>query len=163
MNNTTNQLQKKTREYLDTEWDNEKLKHSLGLTLTMKQINESEPLDPIKSERNFRHFINRLERKVYSHSKNRYGKNIKRFPVLERTNKRFHYHVLIEKPKFSDGTRMDKGVFVKLIKESWLKTSFGYRMIDIQELDSKNPSGWGYYITKFQDSEDNRTDWGNVR
>ena len=58
---------------------------------------------------------------------------------------------------------MDKGVFVKLIKDSWLKTSFGYRMIDIQELDSKNPSGWGYYITKFQDSEDNRTDWGNVR
>jgi len=163
MINTANQLQKSTREYLNAEWDDEILSRSLGLTLTMKQVNQSIKLDPQRSDENFTHFMNRLEKKVFGSSGKRYGKRIKRFPTLERTNKRFHLHVLIEKPKFDDGTILNKNTFVKLINECWGKTFFGYQQIHVSELDSQNPRGWGEYITKLPDSEDNRTDWINVR
>ena len=160
---TTNQIQESTREFLNKEWDDETLNRSLGLTLTMKQWNQGIKLDPERSERNFTHFMNRLEKKLFGSSGKRYGKRIKRFPTLERTNKRFHYHVLIEKPKFNNGTIIDKGTYIKLIKDCWGKTFFGYKEIHISELDSQIPRGWGDYITKLPDSEENRTDWLNVR
>jgi hypothetical protein len=163
MESTTNKIQRTTREYLNTEWDNERLKHSLALTLTMKQKVSIFRLDPERSERNFTHFINRLEKRTFRSSGKRYKKEIKRFPVLEYTNDRFHYHVLIEIPKFDNGKRMNKETFVNFIKDSWDRTYFGYKEVDVQELHSQNPRGWGFYITKFQDSENNRTDWSNVR
>ena len=163
MINNTNQLKESTREYLNKEWDDETLSRSLGLTLTMKQMNESIPLDDKKSDRNFTHFMNRLEKKVFNSSGKRYGKRIKRFPTLERTNKRFHIHVLIEVPKFSDGSILDKDTYIKLINDCWKKTFFGYKQVHVTELDSQNPRGWGEYITKLPDSEDNRVDWLNVR
>jgi len=163
MESTTNKIQRTTREYLNAEWDNERLKHSLALTLTMKQKVSIFRLDPERSERNFTHFINRLEKRTFRSSGKRYKKEIKRFPVLEYTNDRFHYHVLIEIPKFDNGKRMSKETFVNFIKDSWDRTYFGYKEVDVQELHSQNPRGWGFYITKFQDSENNRTDWSNVR
>lgn len=163
MENTTKEIQRTTRDWLNSEWDDETLKHSLGLTLTMKQKISYFRLDPERSERNFSHFMNRLEKRTFKSSGKRYKKEIKRFPVLEHTNDRYHYHVLMEIPKFNNGKRMNKDSFVDLIKDSWRKTNFGYKEVDIQDLHSQNPRGWGFYITKFQDSENNRTDWGNVR
>lgn len=163
MRNKTNQIQESTREFLNKEWDDETLNRSLGLTLTMKQWNQGIKLDPERSDTNFTHFMNRLEKKVFGSSGKRYGKRIKRFSTLERTNKRFHLHVLIEKPRYNNGTIIDKGTYIKLINDSWGKTYFGYKEIHISELDSQNPRGWGYYITKLPDSEENRTDWLNVR
>lgn len=129
----------------------------------MKQWNNGISLDDKRSDRNFTHFMNRLEKRVFGSSGKRYGKRIKRFPTLERKNGRFHVHVLIEKPKFNDGTILDQDTYIKLINDSWGETFFGYDQVHISELDDLNPRGWGEYITKIPDSEENRVDWINVR
>jgi hypothetical protein len=157
------ELQSTTRDYLKKEWDDERLKNSVGITLTMKQGNRSVRLDPIRSETNFYHFMKRLEKKTFGKSGERYKKEIKRFPVLEFTNSRYHYHLLMEIPKFSNGNRIEKEKFFELINDSWKKTEFGYEQIHIIDFSLSDGNRWRSYITKFQSSENNRVDWGNVR
>jgi hypothetical protein len=162
----TNNVTQSWRETLDKEWDNDDLKeNSLGISLTMKQFSQyGERLDEINSSREYRRFMNRLEKKSFGSSGRRYKKRIKDFPVIEYTNKRYHFHVIMEIPKYSDGRRMDRNEFKSLIKESWGKTDFGYREIDIQDLYYQGSNcGWFDYITKFQDSEKNRIDVENIR
>lgn len=156
-------LQSKTREYLNTIWDQKRLRNSLGITLTMKQRFHWFGLDPIRCEKNFYHFMKRLEKKTFGKSGERFKKRIRRFPTLEYTNHRYHYHLLMEIPKFDNGKMVNKEKFIKLIRDSWKKTPFGYDQIHIIDFSHSDGKGWGSYITKFQSSEDNRVDWGNVR
>ena len=137
------ELKKSIRKYLT----NLPIKDSLSVTLTMKQVVENEYLDSIKSSENFKHFLNRLNKKVYGNAHTRFKKRISVVPVLEKSFEgRYHFHLILEKP-----AHITQSNYELMIIECWKKTKFGYYEIDIRNIYS---SGWTDYITKFASKED---------
>ena len=117
----------------------------LGLTLTMRnRSNLGEKLDENTVLKNFRFLMNRLEQKTVRRRKNRKGRRIKTFPILEKgMNQRYHYHVLMEIP---DKYLNRRDEFQEWIKDSWIKTPFGLWEMKIDPLYNEN--GWKEYISK---------------
>lgn len=144
------ELQKSIRNYIYSL----PTKDCLSVTLTMKQVVENEYLDEEKSVKNFRHFLNRLNKRVYGNAHKRFKKSISVIPVLEKPfYGRFHYHLILEKP-----AHIHQNTYELMIKECWKKTRFGYYEIDIRNIYS---SGWIDYITKFASKED-EIDYENI-
>ncbi len=129
------------------------IKDSLSVTLTMKQVVENEHLDPIKSSKNFKDFLNRLNKKVYGNIYKRFGKSVSVVPVIEKSFEgRYHFHLILEKPK-----HISQNTYELMIVGCWKETRFGYYEVDIRNIYS---SGWSDYITKFVSKEDT-IDWEN--
>lgn len=160
---TPERVKIETRNFLFNEIDWSNSENYLGVTLTMKKFHRRKN-DDIRSSRNFSHFMNRLNKRTFGSSGKRFNRSINRIPILEysQSEDRYHYHTIIEIPKHSDGIRIHRERFKFMIRDSWLKTDFGYNQIDIQDLYKDNPQGWGSYITKFLNSND-QTDWRNHR
>lgn len=138
-----NQLQNSIRNHIRSL----PIKQSLSVTLTMKQVVENEYLDPQKSSRNFKHFLNRLNKKIHGNAYYRFGKSISVVPALEKSFEgRYHYHLILERP-----AHIPQNTYELMIMECWRKTRFGYYEIDIRNIYS---SGWTDYITKFSSKED---------
>ena len=72
------ELQKSIRNYIYSL----PTKDCLSVTLTMKQVVENEYLDEEKSVKNFRHFLNLLNKRVYGNANKRFKKSISVIPVL---------------------------------------------------------------------------------
>ena len=132
------------------DWD---VRESVGVTLTLKQRVKSHSLDVITCSRNLKHFLNRLNTKVFGNGFKRFGKRLRVLPVIERSKTgRLHNHLTIQNP-YPD----NPNYFTHLIKTLWKKTKFGHRKVDV------NPNineGWNEYITKFN-YKDDEVDWEN--
>jgi hypothetical protein len=135
-----------------------------AVTLTMKQgirapyepAAATEYLDQQKASRNFRHFMNLLNRRVLGKRFQHHDERVSVIPVIEggRT-KRLHYHAAIDCP------RPDlEGLFPLIIQSTWNRTKWAYGIIDIQ---SNADSGWINYISKTRDkpSYADAIDWEN--
>ena len=135
------------------EWSN-----PIALTLTLKQRVFNHSLDLIQVTATIRHFMNRLNRKIFGNASKRYDKKLKLFPVIEHgADKRFHIHAIIDCPN-----KITTDQFNSKITESWSSIDYGYNHIHIQPIHN---DGWTNYITKFQTKLDYALsiDWENVR
>jgi len=124
-----------------------------GVSLTLKQFAENQPINPMLSSQNLRHFLNMLNRKCFGKSSQRFGKRLRVLPVLERSKSgRYHYHLTLQNP-FTKSPHK----FESLIEETWQKTRFGYNHIHIDRLVDW---GWIDYTTKLN-TKDDSVDWIN--
>lgn len=129
----------------------------LAVTLTMKLRASGRACDPVTASRNFRHFMNRLNRTVFGQAAKRYGKSLRVLPVLEQNQEgRLHYHAIIDRPE-----RMEIAEFGALVRDTWLRTDFGYRHIDVQPVTG---DGWVAYLCKKRQKPEgllDSIDWNN--
>ena len=142
-------LKKSIQDYLNKA----DLENTLAVTLTMKQKVETEWLDLYNSKKNFRHFMNRMNERVYGNAFKRFQKRIGVIPVIEFSqNNRLHYHLIMECPE-----RVSEVLLPHMVGSCWGMTKFGHHQVDIQKTYS---SKWIDYITKFKSSDD-QVDWDN--
>lgn len=142
------------------------LQTSVAVTLTLKSCMigfsqkgtlQTVPLTEEAASKNFRHFMNLLNSRVFSKGARRGGRRLKALPVIEGgRDSRLHIHALIETPPAELGLP-----FPLAIEQAWHKTDWGNRRIDIAE---KPDSGWLTYMTKFRSKQDyaSSIDWMNV-
>jgi len=122
-------------------------------------------LDEVYMRTNFRHFSNRLNKKVFGNSFRRYGKRLKMVVVEEgkKNGVRLHQHTVIETP-----SHLDQLQFNSLIGEIWTnKTLWGYEDIrfDVPNKSKGDVSGWINYITKSKSKGrdlNSSIDWENT-
>ena len=141
-----------------------KIDNPINITLTEKQFIEVEHkgnrkriiLDEIKSERNFRHFKNVLNKKLFGNSYWRFKNQLGMIVVREVSkDNRYHLHCIIEQPK-----HLKFNKFKELIESIWKKSDFGYYEIHIEKPTShKREVGWFNYIMK--DNIEHSIDWNN--
>ena len=126
----------------------------LAVTLTLKKNFSGQWIDKASASRNFMHFKNRLNKRLFGNAASRFNRSINVIPVLEFgwVEERPHYHAIFQKP-----TDRTFETLAESIKKCWLSTRFGYRQIDIQH---QYDSGWTSYISKFKHHED-ALDWEN--
>ena len=129
-----------TEEVID--WVSEyRIPNPLSVTLTEKQKVDTEWIDDRRSSVNFRHFMNRLNQKVYGKRFLRYDKRLFVFPVQEGTkHTRHHLHLILELP-----SNYNINNFRELIFECWSKTRFGYSQVDVKPMID---CGWIRYQLK---------------
>ena len=133
-------------QYADTDWTGW---YSVSLTMRQSRRELSETssgsfkfeLDEIQASQNMRHFLTRLNKKIYGAAFTRYNKRVDAVPVFEydKSNK-LHYHLLIKVPN-----RISEYQLNALILTNWMKTNWGLWEMD---LDETYDSGWLRYITK---------------
>ena len=117
----------------------------LHATLTEKQGSHGFAIDDIRSERNFRHFQNLLNRRVFGNAHRRYGKKLKTIVVREvGGGGRHHLHCIIEMPD-----RLAPDSFCELVRECWWNTDFGYHQTHLQvPTEASERTGYLKYIMK---------------
>ena len=137
-------LQKNLVKFCDTShW-----RSVVGLTLNLKQSIVTPSggfisIDELGAKRSFRHFMNRLNRRIYKSAFRQHGKRLQVIPLLERSAEgRWHYHVAIEPPSFLDDTE-----FGQIAMEAWLQTPMGYGHCGIS---TDVNEGWISYMTKLR-------------
>lgn len=128
--------------------------NAVAVTLTMKQTGVWGNIDPMVASRNFRDFMNFLNKAVYKNAFTRYNKRLNVISVNEVRN-RSHYHCVIEKP---DRSYMSNHDFYVLLEACWKKTFYGYNE---NRIATNIDHGWINYITKFKDTNDS-IDWENT-
>jgi hypothetical protein len=132
-----------------------------SLTITLKQRVGSHQLDVIGTSTNTKHFLNRLNKKVFGNRFQRFGIRLKSFVVIEGdSDHRLHTHMIIEKPIHLSDER-----FRSLVKESIEKTKFGYNQIQIDPLITElDETKWFLYLTKRRSKTDlsSNIDWMNT-
>ena len=148
--NSTNQYRQATQDwisqYADTDWTGW---YSVSLTMRQSRRELSETssgsfkfeLDEIQASQNMRHFLTRLNKKIYGAAFTRYNKRVDVVPVFEydKSNK-LHYHLLIKVPN-----RISEYQLHTLILTNWMKTNWGLWEMDLKDTYD---SGWLRYITK---------------
>jgi hypothetical protein len=130
-------LRDSTRNYLQSVlW-----KRPVAITLTLKQRLKHQKLDLFEASKNFRHFMNRLNRSCFGNAVRRQDKRLRVFSVVEHNALvRFHHHGVIERPE-----HLEFEEFKQLIQSCWLKTNWGLWPHGHQAVTSE---GWINYITK---------------
>jgi hypothetical protein len=141
--------------------------HAVAVTLTLKQKIQIDDirgrfelsLDPIRVSENTRHFMNRLNQRVFGKGYLRYGNRLSVIPVIEGNSfTRLHVHMTIEKPNY-----LNLRQFEILATECWLKTKFGYSNIQIKPIHDYK--GWIHYKMKNKSKGEglqSSVDWDNV-
>ena len=147
-------FQTETREFLrQIPW-----RHPVAVTLTMKQRVDARNIDLQAASKNFRHFLNRLNRVIFKNAAKRFDRGVRVFPICEHSaDIRYHYHAIIDRPD-----NLDMDAFHDLIRASWLKTRWGYREMVIKDV---RDGGWANYMTKFASKPSflDSIDWENLR
>jgi hypothetical protein len=121
-----------------------------ALTLTLRPYvkvrSEVWFLDRYAASRNFRFFMNRLNRRFFGNASKR-GAGLNVIPIIEGgkdvprgKDVRLHYHVLLEKPP-----RLSEREFARVILVEWMKTPFG---LWESKLEYDADYGWLKYMTK---------------
>lgn len=132
----------------------------LNVTFTERQRFNGIWLDSIRSELNYRHFSNLLNRKVFGNASRRFGKKLKMLVVRERSiTHRHHLHTIIETPEHIETIH-----FKKLLHSLWMECDFGYHHIHIEKPTShKREVGWLKYMMKHHqlDGFEFSIDWTN--
>lgn len=130
----------------------------VAISLTMKQRVFDQKIDMYFASANFRHFMNRLNRKVFGNAAHRFGRGLKVLPVQEHNELvRLHYHGVIDKPQ-----RMSFDEFRDAINAAWQRTAWGYKQTAIEPIRN---DGWHEYLAKLRQKPqyDLAFDWVNVR
>ena len=121
------------------------------VTLTMKQAvnldNTWIPINRQSADQNIAFFLKNLNRSIFKHAYERRGKRLIVIDASEGDgkNKRFHRHLLIEKP-----SKLTDEQFTSAIHCAWSKCFFSYRVVDVQR--AQNKSAIVKYVTKESDS-----------
>lgn len=127
----------------------------LAVTLTMKKSYDRKYNDEAESSANMRHFLNRLNQRVFGNAYRKHGKRLISIPVREvDTEYRPHYHLILERSP----QHLTHANYCDLIEGCWKSTRYGYKQIDIKPVTN---SGWVSYITKLKGMSD-EVDWENV-
>lgn len=141
-------------------WDN-RILNPINITLTEKQSFNGFKIDDINSSKNFKHFKNVLNTKLFGNGYQRFGKQIDIVVIREGgSEKRHHLHCILEKPN-----RITSEEFCTLLKDIWRNTDFGYEEIHIEHPSSKDrEDGWLGYILKRRSKVNlfDSIDWDNV-
>jgi hypothetical protein len=130
----------------------------IALSLTLKQRVKQQEIDLYLATSNFRHFMNRLNRRAFGNGPSRFGNGLRVISVHERDELvRLHNHAIVDRPD-----HMDFDQFKSAVEECWLKTTWGYRQMHIVPVTS---NGWTRYITKSNQKPeyDLAIDWMNAR
>lgn len=144
--------------------DLQRFSSPFAVTLTLKQgiggvgglAGRYQKIDMYEVRKNFRHFMNFLNRQVYGKAVERYGKRIDVLAVIEGGNlTRSHYHLILDCPR--PELELE---FPAMIRDCWSRTGWGYKQIDIK---SQCNEGWLSYISKLQSKVeyDESFDWEN--
>ena len=117
----------------------------INVTFTQKQSVNGFRVDDVVSEKNFKHFKNKLNTKLFGNGYKRFNKQLQMLVVREvSSNHRHHLHCIIEQPQ-----RIGFEQFTHLIEEVWKSTDFGYEEIHIEKPSSQlREDGWLSYIMK---------------
>ena len=117
----------------------------INVTFTEKQSLNGLKIDNVVSERNFRHFRNKLNTKLFGNGYRRFNKQLQMLVVREvSSNLRHHLHCIVEQPH-----RIGFEEFTHLIETVWKSTDFGYEEIHIEKPSSQlREDGWLSYIMK---------------
>ena len=117
----------------------------INVTFTEKQSMNGFTIDNVVSERNFRHFKNKLNTKLFGNGYRRFNKQLQMLVIREvSSNHRHHLHCIIEQPQ-----RIGFEEFSNLIETVWRSTNFGYDQIHIEKPSSQQrEDGWLNYIMK---------------
>lgn len=130
-----------------------------AVTLTMKQgLNHGTfvPLTNQAASRNYRHFLNILNDRVFGKAAQRFGRRVNSISVIEGgSGKRIHIHGVIDCP-IPD---LVPG-FPALIAEVWRKSDWGRQEFDVQP---GADAGWTKYMSKLRDKPNyaDSIDWEN--
>ncbi|MBC2596122.1 hypothetical protein H5P28_17780 [Ruficoccus amylovorans] len=123
----------------------------------MKQHSGGFKLDEVRASKNFRHFMNILNKKTFGKAFQRFGKRISVVPVMENSeNERLHFHALLQCPDKYSSTA-GQAIFALKAQSLWKKTHFGY---DQTSSRLAADEGWTGYITKLKGQAD-QIDWEN--
>lgn len=138
-----------------------RIPNPLNITFTQKQSYNGFVIDDVSSDRNFRHFKNVLNSKVFGNGYRRFGKQLKMLVVREVSSlQRHHLHTILEQPN-----RVNSNDFIDLIRDVWRSTNFGYEEVHIENPSSQNrEDGWLGYILKRRSKLDfiDSIDWNNT-
>jgi hypothetical protein len=120
------------------------IRNPVGLTLDMKQMVKGEKLDLYSVSQTIRHYLSRLNRKIFGNCAQKRGRKIQVVPVIEgggQTGVRIHAHLTIGCP---DSIEI-KWFKLHLIRE-WQKCRFSYNFHKISQIEDY--SGWQDYLLK---------------
>ena len=126
-------------------------------TLTQKQVCSHQWLDDIGSTENFRHFINRMNKKTFGNSFQRYEKRLQVLPIQENSaSQRHHIHMIISRP-----SHLSFNEFTALADECWMKTRYGYFETHFEDHPD---DGWLAYMLKMRTKKNlfDSIDWTNT-
>ena len=118
----------------------------VGLTLDMKQMVEGEKLDFYSVPQTIRHYLSRLNRKIFGNCAQKRGRKIQVVPVIEgggQTGKRIHIHLTIGCPD-----SIEIKWFKRHLIREWQKCRFSYNFPKISQIEDY--SGWQDYLLKRQ-------------
>ena len=117
----------------------------INVTFTQKQSVNGFRVDDVVSEKNFKHFKNKLNTKLFGNGYKRFNKQLQMLVVREvSSNHRHHLHCIIEQPQ-----RIGFEKFTHLIETVWKSTDFGYEEIHIEKPSFQlREDGWLSYIMK---------------
>ena len=106
---------------------------------------------------NFRHFMNRLNKKFLGKSFHRYGNRLRVVPVIEGDDVVSpHYHCIIDNPHPHRNQE-----FITTVRHCWWKTELSKPEVHIQPMTD---DGWVNYITKQRSKKSvkDSVDWQNT-
>jgi len=109
--------------------------------------------DTIDCSKNFRLFMNMMNRKIHGRHFKKHATFLSVIPILETDRSGYHYHCLLERPNM-----MIKD-YAALISKSWNRTPHGAPFNRVTH--AYNTSGFLSYMTKVVDSQD-RLDLDNM-
>ena len=136
------------REALATWVDIDSWTAPVAATFTMKQALQADDGRLIRLTRdlaseNFRHFLKRLNYKLYGNAAHRYRRRVTVCPVLEMSAAdRLHYHAVFDVPP-----SVTPDEFRQFTLECWSSTHWAHSQSDIQ---FQADSGWAAYILKMR-------------
>ena len=105
----------------------------INVTFTQKQSVNGFRVDDVVSEKNFKHFRNKLNTKLFGNGYRRFNKQLQMLVIREvSSNHRHHLHCIIEQPQ-----RIGFEKFTHLIETVWKSTDFGYEEIHIEKPSSQ--------------------------
>ena len=144
------------------EWyHNSQIQNPYSVTITMKQRLNSFNVDSIRTSTNTKHFLTRLNKKMFGNRTKRFGVKVDSFVVIEGdTNHRLHTHLIVGRP-----SHITDDHFVSLITQSVERTKWGYNQIDIQKLNTDlDHTKWFFYLLKDRSKTDlqSNIDWLNT-
>ena len=149
----TLELQNSVRSYLRAvDWQS-----PVAVNLTLKQRIKHRRIDLCIASSNFRHFMNRLNRRVFGNAFNRFGRRLQVLTVTEQSStNRLHHHAVIGRPRYIEFEQ-----FKCQIEDCWRKSYWGYKQTLILPMTS---SGWISYMTKLDQKPDFdlAIDWMNA-
>ena len=116
----------------------------VGLTLDFKQSSDGQRLDDYTASQTIRHFLARVNRKIFGNCNQRRGMKIQVVPVIEgggSTGKRIHAHLTIGRP-----VDWEPSDFNRLLLDQWRKCRFSYHFPKITQI--VDDYGWNSYLLK---------------